>query len=53
MRELWTGVGTGEPQMALWDGRTEQGWIAPAGVYYARLEGVSGRSLTQKVVRVP
>jgi hypothetical protein len=53
VRELWTGIGTGQSQMALWDGRTDQGWIAPAGVYYARLEGVSGRELSQKVVRVP
>ena len=53
VREVWTGIGTGASQMALWDGRTDQGWIAPSGVYYARLEGVSGRAKTQKIVRVP
>jgi hypothetical protein len=53
VRELWSGVGTGQTQTALWDGRTDQGWIAPAGVYYAMLEGVSGRSVSRKIVRVP
>jgi hypothetical protein len=53
VRHVWTGVGTGGSQMALWDGKSDDGWIAPAGVYLARLEGVAGRSVGQKIVRVP
>ena len=50
VRRLWTGVGTGESQVATWDGRSDQGWIAPAGVYFARVEGEAGRSSEQKVI---
>ena len=50
VRRLWTGVGTGESQVALWDGRSDQGWIAPAGVYFARVEGEAGRSSEQKLI---
>ena len=50
VRRLWTGVGTGESQVATWDGRSDQGWIAPAGVYFARVEGEAGRSSEQKLI---
>ena len=53
VRHVWTGIGTGGSQMALWDGKTDDGWIAPAGVYVARLEGAAGRAAGQKIVRVP
>jgi hypothetical protein len=51
VRHLWTGVGTGDAQVALWDGRSDQGWVAPAGVYFARIEGEAGRASQQKLIR--
>ncbi len=53
VRQLWTGIGTGEQQTAIWDGKSDAGWIAPTGVYFARLIGVAGRTSGQKIVRVP
>ena len=50
VRRLWTGIGTGDSQSAAWDGRSDQGWIAPAGVYFARVEGEAGRSSEQKLI---
>ena len=50
VRRLWTGIGTGEAQVASWDGRSDQGYIAPAGVYFARVEGEAGRSSEQKLI---
>ncbi|MEP7028373.1 MAG: putative glycoside hydrolase [Candidatus Eisenbacteria bacterium] len=51
VRRVWDGAGTGMLQTALWDGRTEEGWVAPAGVYFARVEGEAGRSREQKLIR--
>ena len=50
VRRLWSGIGTGNSQVAVWDGRSDQGWIAPAGVYFARVEGEGGRSSEQKLI---
>jgi len=53
VRHVWTGACTGAAQSAVWDGRTDQGWITPVGVYFARIEGAAGRVSLQKVVRTP
>lgn len=53
VRRVWEGTGTGAPEIATWDGRDELGARAPAGVYFARLLGVGGRSAQQKLVRTP
>jgi hypothetical protein len=50
VRHLWDGIGTGDRQTALWDGRTDDGWTAPVGVYFARIEGESGRTSEQKLL---
>jgi len=50
VRRLWDGLGTGSRQTAIWDGRTEEGWTAPVGVYFARIEGESGRTSGQKLL---
>jgi hypothetical protein len=51
VRRLWSGVGTGDAQVALWDGRSDEGWVAPAGVYFARVEGEAGRTSERKLIR--
>ena len=53
VRRVWSGIGTGDSQVASWDGRTDQGYVAPAGVYFARLEGPGGQSSQQKLIRLP
>jgi hypothetical protein len=53
VRHVWSGIGTGDLQAAAWDGRTEQGYVAPVGVYFARLEGPGGLATQQKLVRSP
>lgn len=53
VRNLWAGQGSGEPQVAFWDGRDERGARAPSGVYFARLTGQGGRTAQQKLVRTP
>jgi hypothetical protein len=53
VRRLWNGSGTGDLQSVAWDGRTDEGWIAPTGIYFARLEGEAGRSATTKLLRMP
>jgi hypothetical protein len=53
VRHVWSGTGTGDAQIATWDGHTDQGFIAPAGVYFARLEGPGGLASQQKLIRTP
>ena len=50
VRHVWTGTGTGDAQIALWDGKSDEGWVTPPGVYFARVEGEAGRSSQQKLV---
>jgi hypothetical protein len=51
VRRLWNGTGTGAAQVAFWDGRDDRGATVPAGVYFARLAGLAGRTAQQKLVR--
>ena len=51
VRSLWQGVGTGYAQFAIWDGKSDEGWMAPLGVYFARVGGYPGRSAHQKLIR--
>jgi hypothetical protein len=37
--------------VVLWDGRDEEGRVAPAGVYFARWVDTEGRSRTLRLVR--
>jgi hypothetical protein len=53
VRKVWNGYGTGDVQSAVWDGRTDEGWVAPVGVYFARLEGPAGKASQQKLIRTP
>ncbi len=53
VRHVWRGSGIGSVQSAAWDGRTDQGWVAPVGVYIARIEGPGGVASLQKLVRTP
>lgn len=50
VRLVWEGVGTGGPQAAIWDGRTEEDYEAPTGIYFAYLEGEGGRRSQQKMI---
>jgi hypothetical protein len=50
IRHVWTGVGTGASQAATWDGRTDEGYDVPTGVYFAYLEGEAGRRSQQKMI---
>ena len=52
VRRLWQGAGTGTWQSAAWDGKSDEGWVAPVGVYFARIEGEAGRHSQQKLLRV-
>ena len=51
VRRLWSGEGTGDAQLALWDGHDDRGARVAAGVYFARLSGEAGRVARQKLVR--
>ena len=51
VRHLWEGSGTGDAQIAIWDGKSDEGWVAPVGVYFARVEGAAGRSSERKLIR--
>lgn len=52
VKDVWTGVGTGSRQVAVWDGSTDFGTSAPAGIYFATLYS-NGRKLQQRFVRMP
>jgi subtilisin family serine protease len=51
MRSLQPVAEAGE-LTAVWDGRDEQGRVAPAGVYLARLRFADGRTLDRKILRL-
>jgi hypothetical protein len=51
VRHVWSGSGTGDAQVAVWDGKSDEGWVAPAGVYFVRIEGEAGRSAERKLIR--
>lgn len=51
VRHVWNGIGTGAAQVAVWDGKTDEGWVAPVGVYFARVEGEAGRASERKLIR--
>lgn len=51
VRRVWDGVGTGDAQSATWDGKSDEGWVAPLGVYFAQLEGQAGRRSERKLIR--
>ena len=34
-----------------WDGKSDEGWVAPLGVYFAHLEGEAGRRSERKLIR--
>ncbi len=46
---LFRGVAEAGPKVVIWDGRREDGRIAPAGVYHAALETAAGR-VTRRMV---
>ena len=51
VRVIWRGLGSGERQLAHWDGHTAAGGVAPSGVYLLRLVA-EGTEATRKVVLV-
>jgi hypothetical protein len=51
VKSLWRGIGRAGEQTLTWDGATDEGARAPAGVYIGRLE-FGGRTLTQRVVLI-
>jgi hypothetical protein len=51
VRSLWRGIGTGYAQFAVWDGKSDESWIVPPGVYFARVDGYPGRASQQKLIR--
>jgi len=52
IRRLASGPRKAGPGTATWDGRTDDGAAAPAGVYFARL-AIDRRIATQALVRLP
>jgi hypothetical protein len=48
VRDVWSGLGTGAPQTAIWDGSHTLGFDAPAGVYVIRLAG--GRDTAERLL---
>lgn len=51
VREIWSGVGTGAFQVAVWDGRHDRGYDAAPGVYLAVLLA-GDESVQARMVRV-
>jgi len=51
MRDVWTGVGTGAPQTAEWNGDTNMNLRASTGIYFARLTS-QGTSVQRTIVRM-
>jgi hypothetical protein len=51
VKEVWSGVGTGNSQVATWDGDTEMGFSAPRGIYFARLSS-QGQKVEHRIVRM-
>jgi hypothetical protein len=51
VRHLWTGIGSGIPQTAIWDGKHEMGFEVPAGVYFATLSS-GGETAEARLVRI-
>jgi len=51
VRTLVDGALTAGPHESAWDGRDERGTVAPAGLYWARLES-AGASAVRRIVRV-
>ena len=51
VKDVWNGVGTGAAQTAQWDGGTELGFAAPAGIYFARLSS-PGQNIERRIVRM-
>jgi hypothetical protein len=51
VRHVWTGIGTGLQQTAIWDGTHEMGFDAPAGVYFATLSS-GGETAERRLVRL-
>ena len=52
LRDVWTGMGTGAPQTAEWDGDTNMGLRASTGIYFARLTSRE-QSVQRTIVRMP
>ena len=51
VKQVWAGVGTGVEQTAEWEGDTEMGFAAPAGIYFARLSS-EGKKVEHRIVRM-
>ena len=49
VRTLESGALVAGPHLRVWDGRTDQGGRAPAGIYFSRLE-CGGEVLTHNVI---
>jgi hypothetical protein len=49
--EVWTGVGTGATQTALWNGQHEFGYEVGPGIYFATLTS-GGLSVEKRIVRL-
>jgi hypothetical protein len=52
VRRLAAGVEVGEPAAIVWDGRTGEGRLAPAGLYLLRVEGAAGEAASTRIMRV-
>jgi hypothetical protein len=51
VRSVWTGLGTGEPQTAVWDGDSDLGYPTPAGIYFLSLF-TPGEKTEQRLVKL-
>jgi len=51
VRTVWSGVGTGEPQTAMWDGESDLGFPTPAGIYFLSLF-TPGEKTEQRLVKL-
>jgi hypothetical protein len=51
VREVWSGIGTGQTQTAVWDGDSDLGYPTPAGIYFVTLFA-QGHRVEQRLVKL-
>jgi hypothetical protein len=51
VREVWSGIGTGQTQTAVWDGDGDLGYPTPAGIYFVTLFA-QGHRVEQRLVKL-